>query len=180
MIFSEPQSISPVRLQRSVNQHYTKLPAMATAGTLENPPNQKTTWRGILQKRGRNIKIGIFLALSCLMANHECQLRAEYSILPVWHTEWAFQRQTWEENVCSSTVRQPPQRALFHQNTGCIDHGWTMKKKQSQMADKDRPCTPLRFLLSTPVSVFNFQIYYRMEEVGKGLRPRSGEGEGEE
>lgn len=62
------------------------------------------------------------------MAGNECQQRAEYSILPVWHTEWAFQRQTWEENVCSCTVPQRPQMALFHQNTGRSDRGWTIKK----------------------------------------------------
>ncbi len=53
-------------------------------------------------------------------------------------------------------------------------------KKMTQMADKDRPCTPLRFLLPTPVSVFNFQSSTRMEEVEKGYcweREKSWEGE---
>lgn len=72
-----------------------------------------------------------------------------------------------EENVCSCTAQQWPQRALFHQNMGCSDRDWTMKK-MTQMADKDRPCTPLRFLLPTPVSVFNFLSSTRMEEVEKG------------
>lgn len=43
----------------------------------------------------------------------------------------------------------------------------------TQMADKDRPCTALRFLHPTPVSVFNLQS--RMEEVEKTLLLREGE-----
>lgn len=125
---SEPPSISPVRLQRSVNQHWIKLPAMATAGTLEKYSSEKTVWSGMHLKCGRNIEMGISITLISFMAENECQLRAEYSILPVWHTEWAFQRQTWEENVCSCTVQHRPQRAPFHQNAGCSDRGWTMKK----------------------------------------------------
>ena len=92
------------------------------------------------QVRLRNKKGGFPFHRLYSMSQSECQLGAGYSILPVWHTEWAFQRQTWEENVCSCTVRQPPQRAPFCQNTGCSDRGWTMKI-MTQMADKDRPCT---------------------------------------
>lgn len=84
-----------------------------------------------------------------------------------------------EENVCSCIVQQWSQRAPFHQNTGCSNCNWTMKgKKMTQMADKDRPCTPLRFLPSTPDSVFNFQSSTRMEEVGKGYSWDRGRREG--
>lgn len=125
---------------------------------------KKTIRSGIYHECGRDIKMRISISQIYSMAQNECQLRAEYSILPVWHTEWAFQRQTWEENVCSCTVQQRPQRAPFHQNTGCSDHDGTMKI-MTQMADKDRPCTPLCFLLPAPVSVFNFQCSTRTEEV---------------
>lgn len=142
---------------------------MATAGTLEKHCSQKTICSGVRLKCGGNFKKGYLITLIYFMAENECQWTAEFSIFPVWHTEWAFQRQTWEENVCSCTAQQWSQGALFHQNTGCSDCGWTMKKKKmTQMADKDRPCTPLRSLLSTPVSVFNFQSSTRMEEVAKG------------
>lgn len=120
--------------------------------------------------RKKCIKTGIFNALISCIANNECPVRAEHSILPVWHTEWAFQRQRREENVCSWTVEQQPQRALFHQNMGCSDRGGTMKI-MTQMPDKDRPCTPSCFLLPhppPPLSVFNFQSSTMMEEVKRG------------
>lgn len=75
---------------------------MWTAGTLEKHSSQKTIRPGIHLKCGTEIKMGIFITVIYFMAESGCQLRAEYSILPVWHTEWAFQRQTWEENVCSA------------------------------------------------------------------------------
>lgn len=84
-----------------------------------------------------------------------------------------------EENVCSCTVQQSSQRAPFHQNTGCSNCDWTMKgKKMTQMADKDRLCTPLRFLPSTPDSVFNFQSSTRMEEAEKGYSWERGRRDG--
>lgn len=103
---------------------------MATAGTLEKHCSQKTICSGVRLKCGGNFKKGYLITLIYFMAENECQWTAEFSIFPVWHTEWAFQRQTWEENVCSCTAQQRSQGALFHQNTGCSDCGWTMKKKK--------------------------------------------------
>lgn len=103
---------------------------MATAGTLEKHCSQKTIRSGVRLKCGGNFKKGYLITLIYFMAENECQWTAEFSIFPVWHTEWAFQRQTWEENVCSCTAQQRSQGALFHQNTGCSDCGWTMKKKK--------------------------------------------------
>lgn len=82
-------------------------------------------------------------------------------------THWLgiFKRRWGEENVCSCSTKQGPQRAPFHQNTGHTDRGGTMKI-MTQMPDKDRPS-----LLPDPPphlfhSVFNFQSSTRMEEVG--------------
>lgn len=122
---------------------------------------------------GIEIKIENFIKCNYSMAKTEHQLRAEYSILPVWHTEWAFQRQTWEENVCSCTEQQRPQRVLFHQNTCSNDRGWTMKK-MTQMADKDRPCSPLH---SPPHTRLCFQFSELKRDGGSGERLLLGEGE---
>lgn len=92
--------------------------------------HQKQPNQGCISKEGEPIKSVSFITLIYFMTETENQLRAEYSILPVWHTEWAFQRQTWEENVCSCTEPLQPQRALFHQNTGSSDRGWTMRGKK--------------------------------------------------
>lgn len=140
----------------------------------------KTAWWSMFPCWGIMIKTEIFIKLNYFMAETEHQLRAEHSILPVWHTEWAFQRQTWEENVCSCTVQQWPQRVLFHQNTCSNDRGWTMKK-MTQMADKDRPCSPLH---SPPHTRLCFQFselkqdgvekgcccWERERETGRGKR----------
>lgn len=131
----------------------------------------------VLRKRGRDFQRGHLITLIYFMAEKECQRTAEYSILPVWHTDWAFQKA--EENVCSCTVQQWSQMAPFHHNTGCSKLWLNNEgKKMTQMADKDRPCTPLRFLPSTPDSVFNFQSSTRMEEVGKGYSWDRGRREG--
>lgn len=135
----------------------------------------KTTRWSMFQCWGIVMKTEIFLKLNYFMAKTEYQLRAEYSILPVWHTEWAFQRQTWEENVCSCTVQQRPQRVLFHQNTCSDGRGWTIKKKKmTQMADKDRPCSPL---LSPPHTRLCFQFSELKQDRGSGERLLLGEGE---
>lgn len=119
---------------------------------------KNTIWLGMPYKCERKLKGGIFIKPVYSVAKNEYQLRAGYSILPVWHTEWAFQRQTWEENVCSCIIQQQPQGALFHQNTG--RSSWTMKI-MTQMADKDTPCTSLCFLLPTPHLCFQFAKVYQ-------------------
>lgn len=48
----------------------------------------------------------------------------------------------------------------------------------TQMADKDRPCTSLRFPHPPPVSVFNFQSSTRMEEVENGYCCEREKGQG--
>lgn len=112
---------------------------------------------------------GYLITLIHFMAECECQRTAEFSILPVWHTEWAFQRQTWEENVCYCTVQQWSQGAQFHQNTACSDCGRTKKEKKKKWVrwqtkiDIAFHCVP-----SSPhPPVFNFQSSTRMEEVTK-------------
>lgn len=115
-------------------------------------------------------------SLIYVTAKRQHHLRTQYSIFPVWHTEWAFQRQTWEENVCSCTMRQRPQRALFPRESQAAVAGRTMKI-MTQMADKDRPCTPvLPFTLPTPSSVFNFTSLCRKVEEFQQLRHGEGAG----
>lgn len=58
------------------------------------------------------------------------------------------------------------------------DRGWTMKK-MTQMADKDRPCTPLCFLLPTPTLFSIFRAgpgwrKWRKAATGRGRRDEKG------